>query len=156
MSLLMHILCFVYLEKVTKYCDETGNWFRHPETNRTWSNYTLCIAHTKDKLKVWGRVIQERSIVLWIFRNRFWMLSNVMKINLCEFIANTTLTFVIELLYFGRELNSKMAEETFLVAYIKITVSIFISQKKPAGEIITRIGQTCLKLRSCFKHDTYS
>ncbi|XP_051728172.1 calcitonin gene-related peptide type 1 receptor isoform X4 [Ctenopharyngodon idella] len=38
-------------EKVTKYCDETGNWFRHPETNRTWSNYTLCIAHTKDKLK---------------------------------------------------------------------------------------------------------
>uniref|UniRef100_A0A8C1SUU0 Calcitonin receptor n=1 Tax=Cyprinus carpio TaxID=7962 RepID=A0A8C1SUU0_CYPCA len=39
-------------EKVTKYCDETGNWFRHPETNRTWSNYTLCIAHTKDKLKM--------------------------------------------------------------------------------------------------------
>ncbi|XP_056105667.1 calcitonin gene-related peptide type 1 receptor [Rhinichthys klamathensis goyatoka] len=39
-------------EKVIKYCDETGNWFRHPETNRTWSNYTLCIAHTKDKLKM--------------------------------------------------------------------------------------------------------
>nr|XP_055076113.1 calcitonin gene-related peptide type 1 receptor [Misgurnus anguillicaudatus] len=39
-------------EKVTKYCDETGNWFKHPETNRTWSNYTLCIAHTKDKLKM--------------------------------------------------------------------------------------------------------
>ncbi|KAK7125035.1 hypothetical protein R3I94_019177 [Phoxinus phoxinus] len=39
-------------EKVTKYCDETGNWFRHPETNRTWSNYTLCIAHTSDKLKM--------------------------------------------------------------------------------------------------------
>ncbi|XP_051527053.1 calcitonin gene-related peptide type 1 receptor-like isoform X2 [Myxocyprinus asiaticus] len=39
-------------ERVTKYCDETGNWFRHPETNRTWSNYTLCIAHTKDKLKM--------------------------------------------------------------------------------------------------------
>ncbi|KAG1946995.1 calcitonin gene-related peptide type 1 receptor [Pimephales promelas] len=39
-------------EKVIKYCDETGNWFRHPETNRTWSNYTLCIAHTKDKIKM--------------------------------------------------------------------------------------------------------
>ncbi|KAI4890272.1 hypothetical protein NFI96_014041 [Prochilodus magdalenae] len=39
-------------EKATKYCDETGNWFRHPETNRTWSNYTLCIAYTKDKLKM--------------------------------------------------------------------------------------------------------
>ncbi|XP_048057524.1 calcitonin gene-related peptide type 1 receptor isoform X2 [Megalobrama amblycephala] len=39
-------------EKVTKYCDETGNWFRHPESNRTWSNYTLCIAHTNDKLKM--------------------------------------------------------------------------------------------------------
>ncbi|XP_061112497.1 calcitonin gene-related peptide type 1 receptor isoform X2 [Conger conger] len=39
-------------EKVTKYCDESGNWFRHPETNRTWSNYTLCTAYTPDKLKM--------------------------------------------------------------------------------------------------------
>lgn len=43
---------FLILEKAIKYCDETGNWFLHPETNRTWSNYTFCIAYTKVKLKV--------------------------------------------------------------------------------------------------------
>lgn len=26
-----------------KICDSSGNWFRHPETNRTWTNYTTCI-----------------------------------------------------------------------------------------------------------------
>lgn len=26
-----------------KVCDEQGVWFRHPETNKTWSNYTTCI-----------------------------------------------------------------------------------------------------------------
>uniref|UniRef100_A0A3B5KR57 G-protein coupled receptors family 2 profile 1 domain-containing protein n=1 Tax=Xiphophorus couchianus TaxID=32473 RepID=A0A3B5KR57_9TELE len=39
-------------EKATKYCGEDGQWFRHPDTNRTWSNYTLCNENTKAKLKV--------------------------------------------------------------------------------------------------------
>lgn len=26
-----------------KDCNADGNWFRHPETNKTWSNYTTCI-----------------------------------------------------------------------------------------------------------------
>ncbi|XP_078722122.1 calcitonin gene-related peptide type 1 receptor-like [Lampetra fluviatilis] len=39
-------------EKVTKICNKDGNWFRHPESNRTWSNYTLCNAHTHDMLKM--------------------------------------------------------------------------------------------------------
>ncbi|XP_068219657.1 calcitonin gene-related peptide type 1 receptor-like [Palaemon carinicauda] len=26
-----------------KVCNEDGSWFRHPETNLTWSNYTTCI-----------------------------------------------------------------------------------------------------------------
>ncbi|KAK0141710.1 Calcitonin receptor [Merluccius polli] len=38
-------------EKATKYCEEKGQWFRHPDTNRTWSNYTNCNANTKEKLK---------------------------------------------------------------------------------------------------------
>uniref|UniRef100_A0A8C4QCX9 Calcitonin receptor n=1 Tax=Eptatretus burgeri TaxID=7764 RepID=A0A8C4QCX9_EPTBU len=29
-------------EKVTKICHKDGHWFRHPESNRTWSNYTFC------------------------------------------------------------------------------------------------------------------
>ncbi|CAH6779182.1 Calcr [Phodopus roborovskii] len=37
-------------EKVSKYCDENGEWFKHPDSNRTWSNYTLCNAFTSEKL----------------------------------------------------------------------------------------------------------
>lgn len=45
-------------EKATKYCGEDGQWFRHPDTNRTWSNYTLCNENTKAKLKV---IYNEKS-----------------------------------------------------------------------------------------------
>ncbi|XP_063286264.1 calcitonin gene-related peptide type 1 receptor isoform X1 [Pelobates fuscus] len=38
-------------EKVTKECDEHGHWFRHPESNRTWTNYTQCTTSTQAKLK---------------------------------------------------------------------------------------------------------
>ncbi|KAJ8358775.1 hypothetical protein SKAU_G00153000 [Synaphobranchus kaupii] len=38
-------------EKVTKVCSTDGQWFRHPESNRVWSNYTQCSAHTKEKLQ---------------------------------------------------------------------------------------------------------
>lgn len=26
-----------------KDCEANGEWFRHPENNRTWSNYTTCV-----------------------------------------------------------------------------------------------------------------
>ncbi|XP_072303407.1 calcitonin gene-related peptide type 1 receptor [Eucyclogobius newberryi] len=38
-------------EKATKVCGEDAQWFRHPDTNRTWSNYTRCNENTKAKLK---------------------------------------------------------------------------------------------------------
>ncbi|XP_073326025.1 calcitonin gene-related peptide type 1 receptor isoform X2 [Pagrus major] len=38
-------------EKVTKVCNTDGQWFHHPESNRVWTNYTQCQAHTKDKRK---------------------------------------------------------------------------------------------------------
>uniref|UniRef100_A0A8C3WGM8 Calcitonin receptor n=1 Tax=Catagonus wagneri TaxID=51154 RepID=A0A8C3WGM8_9CETA len=38
-------------EKVTKYCDEDGVWYRHPESNISWSNYTMCNAFTPEKLQ---------------------------------------------------------------------------------------------------------
>ncbi|XP_057633077.1 calcitonin receptor isoform X1 [Chionomys nivalis] len=41
---------FDVTEKASKYCDENGEWFRHPDSNRTWSNYTLCNAFTSEKL----------------------------------------------------------------------------------------------------------
>lgn len=39
-------------EKVTKICDQDGHWFRHPDSNRTWTNYTLCNNSTHEKVKV--------------------------------------------------------------------------------------------------------
>ncbi|XP_016359890.1 calcitonin gene-related peptide type 1 receptor-like isoform X2 [Sinocyclocheilus anshuiensis] len=39
-------------EKVTKVCASDGHWFRHPESNRLWSNYTQCSAYTKHKLEL--------------------------------------------------------------------------------------------------------
>lgn len=42
----------LFIEKATKHCGEDGQWFRHPESNRTWSNYTLCAVNTKEKLRV--------------------------------------------------------------------------------------------------------
>ncbi|XP_056305296.1 calcitonin gene-related peptide type 1 receptor [Danio aesculapii] len=47
-----YFLDFDSSEKVTKVCDADGHWFRHPESNRLWSNYTECSAYTKEKLKV--------------------------------------------------------------------------------------------------------
>ncbi|XDV46625.1 hypothetical protein PO909_014494 [Leuciscus waleckii] len=38
-------------EKVTKVCDSDGQWFRHPESHRIWSNYTQCSAYNNQKLK---------------------------------------------------------------------------------------------------------
>ncbi|XP_057176156.1 calcitonin gene-related peptide type 1 receptor [Triplophysa rosa] len=39
-------------EKVTKVCNPDGHWFRHPESNRLWSNYTQCSAYTEQKRKL--------------------------------------------------------------------------------------------------------
>uniref|UniRef100_A0A8C6SD65 Calcitonin gene-related peptide type 1 receptor n=1 Tax=Neogobius melanostomus TaxID=47308 RepID=A0A8C6SD65_9GOBI len=37
-------------EMVTKICTDSGQWFLHPHSNRTWSNYTSCNLHTAEGL----------------------------------------------------------------------------------------------------------
>ncbi|XP_004702868.1 calcitonin receptor [Echinops telfairi] len=37
-------------ERVTKYCDENGDWFKHPDDNQTWSNYSLCNAFVPENM----------------------------------------------------------------------------------------------------------
>ncbi|XP_031414512.1 calcitonin gene-related peptide type 1 receptor [Clupea harengus] len=34
------------LEVATKICTDKGEWFQHPSSNRTWTNFTRCHAHT--------------------------------------------------------------------------------------------------------------
>lgn len=48
----MRLVTFIHSEKVTKVCNSDGHWFRHPESNRLWSNYTQCSAYTEQKRKV--------------------------------------------------------------------------------------------------------
>ncbi|XP_043073794.1 calcitonin gene-related peptide type 1 receptor isoform X2 [Puntigrus tetrazona] len=95
-------------EKVTKYCDETGNWFRHPETNRTWSNYTLCIAHTKDKLKmayilyymaIVGHALSIVSLLIslaifFYFRSLSCQRITLHKNLFCSYVLNSAFTIV--------------------------------------------------------------
>lgn len=35
-------------EMVTKICTDSGQWFLHPKSNRTWTNYTRCNEHTTE------------------------------------------------------------------------------------------------------------
>lgn len=42
-------------------CNPDGQWFRHPESNRVWTNYTQCQAYTKDKLKVKHSNVVQRT-----------------------------------------------------------------------------------------------
>lgn len=47
-----HVSIILPAEMVTKICTESGHWFLHPESNRTWTNYTRCNEHTNE-----GRVV---------------------------------------------------------------------------------------------------
>ncbi|KAG8432814.1 hypothetical protein GDO86_017166 [Hymenochirus boettgeri] len=40
-------------EKVTKECGKNGQWFRHPESNRIWTNYTQCNTFTLTALNLY-------------------------------------------------------------------------------------------------------
>lgn len=42
-------------EMATKICNDGGHWFQHPDSNRTWTNYTSCNAHTNE-----GRVVGHK------------------------------------------------------------------------------------------------
>lgn len=37
------IQCIHTLGMAHKFCTEEGTWFRHPESNLIWSNYTTCV-----------------------------------------------------------------------------------------------------------------
>lgn len=42
-KIFMHIFIWISIsEKATKDCGADGQWYEHPQSNRGWSNYTLC------------------------------------------------------------------------------------------------------------------
>ncbi|XP_056154273.1 calcitonin gene-related peptide type 1 receptor [Lampris incognitus] len=95
-------------EKATKYCEEHGQWFRHPYTNRTWSNYTLCNANTKEKLKsayilyymaIVGHALSIASLLIslaifFYFRSLSCQRITLHKNLFCSYVLNSALTLI--------------------------------------------------------------
>ncbi|XP_077364168.1 calcitonin gene-related peptide type 1 receptor [Festucalex cinctus] len=95
-------------EKATKYCGEDGQWFRHPDTNRTWSNYTLCNENTKAKLKsayilfymaIVGHALSIASLLIslaifFYFRSLSCQRITLHKNLFCSFVLNSALTII--------------------------------------------------------------
>lgn len=95
-------------EKVTKFCGEDGQWFRHPLTNRTWSNYTRCNENTKTKLKsayillymvIVGHALSIASLLMslaifFYFRSLSCQRITLHKNLFCSFVLNSALTIL--------------------------------------------------------------
>ncbi|KAK2921196.1 calcitonin gene-related peptide type 1 receptor isoform X1 [Channa argus] len=95
-------------EKATKYCGEDGQWFRHPDTNRTWSNYTRCNENTKAKLKsayilfymaIVGHALSIASLLIslaifFYFRSLSCQRITLHKNLFCSYVLNSALTII--------------------------------------------------------------
>ncbi|XP_017280153.1 calcitonin gene-related peptide type 1 receptor isoform X1 [Kryptolebias marmoratus] len=95
-------------EKATKYCGEDGQWFRHPDTNRTWSNYTLCNENTKAKLRsayilfymtIVGHALSIASLLIslaifFYFRSLSCQRITLHKNLFCSYVLNSALTII--------------------------------------------------------------
>ncbi|KAG7501002.1 calcitonin receptor [Solea senegalensis] len=95
-------------EKATKYCGEDGQWFRHPDTNRTWSNYTLCNENTNSKLKsayilfymaIVGHALSIASLLIslaifFYFRSLSCQRITLHKNLFCSYVLNSALTII--------------------------------------------------------------
>ncbi|XP_076094674.1 parathyroid hormone/parathyroid hormone-related peptide receptor-like isoform X2 [Mytilus galloprovincialis] len=53
----------------TRICLENGDWFVHPELNKTWTNYSGCVGNNTDNQSLVPDVIQEHMPRIQIFYN---------------------------------------------------------------------------------------
>uniref|UniRef100_A0A3P8VZY4 Calcitonin gene-related peptide type 1 receptor n=1 Tax=Cynoglossus semilaevis TaxID=244447 RepID=A0A3P8VZY4_CYNSE len=95
-------------EKAIKYCGDDGQWFRHPDTNRTWSNYTLCIENTNSKLQsayilfymaIVGHALSIASLLIslaifFYFRSLSCQRITLHKNLFCSYVLNSALTII--------------------------------------------------------------
>lgn len=63
-----------------KACEADGEWFRHPETNRTWTNYTTCIDVNDFEVRLMSAVKSSSRVI---------SLTNFMSL----FFSSTTIGF---------------------------------------------------------------
>ncbi|KAI4886194.1 hypothetical protein NFI96_024033 [Prochilodus magdalenae] len=95
-------------EEVTKVCNPDGQWFRHPDSNRLWSNYTQCTAYTTKKLEVAltmyylavvGHALSAISLLISIFIFSYFKCLSCQRISLhknmfMSFILNSVLMVI--------------------------------------------------------------
>uniref|UniRef100_A0AAV2KRQ6 Calcitonin gene-related peptide type 1 receptor n=1 Tax=Knipowitschia caucasica TaxID=637954 RepID=A0AAV2KRQ6_KNICA len=95
-------------EKATKLCGDDGQWFRHPETNRTWSNYTRCNEKTVAKLRsayilfymaIVGHALSIASLLIslaifFYFRSLSCQRITLHKNLFCSYVLNSALTIL--------------------------------------------------------------
>ncbi|XP_075036091.1 calcitonin gene-related peptide type 1 receptor [Mixophyes fleayi] len=96
-------------EKVTKECGENGEWFRHPDSNRTWTNYTLCNAFTHEKvqtalnlyyLAIIGQGLSIASLLIslgifFYFKNLSCQRITLHKNLFSSFVCNSIVTIIL-------------------------------------------------------------
>ncbi|XP_062871675.1 calcitonin gene-related peptide type 1 receptor [Trichomycterus rosablanca] len=106
-------------EKVTKVCNSDGQWFRHPDSNRLWSNYTQCSAYTKQKVRiaftmyylaVVGHTLSVISLLISIFIFSYFKCLSCQRISLhknmfMSFILNSILMVIwFTMVFFDEQL----------------------------------------------------
>ncbi|KAI4824171.1 hypothetical protein KUCAC02_012707 [Chaenocephalus aceratus] len=90
-----YFLDFDPAEKVTKVCNPGGQWFHHPESNRVWTNYTQCQAHTKDKLKFAISLYYLAMVVIFsYFKSLSCQRISLHKSMFLSFILNSIVTIM--------------------------------------------------------------
>ena len=57
-----------------KICTEDGTWFRHPDSNSVWSNYTTCVDHADYEVKSWSLSLNSKNRKVHIFLSEFTFL----------------------------------------------------------------------------------
>ncbi|TSL61167.1 Calcitonin gene-related peptide type 1 receptor [Bagarius yarrelli] len=126
-------------EKVTKVCNPDGQWFRHPDSNRLWSNYTLCSAYTKGKLTVaftmyylavLGHTLSVVSLLISIFIFSYFKCLSCQRISLHK---NMFLSFIF---------NS-------ILMVISLTMIVHNEQLAATNQIGCKILSSLIQYASC-------
>ncbi|XP_022441748.1 calcitonin receptor isoform X1 [Delphinapterus leucas] len=118
---------FDVAEKVTKYCEEDGLWYTHPDSNISWSNYTMCNAFTPEKMQnayilyYLAIVGHSMSMFTLVISLAIFMLVRSLKCQRVTLHKNMFLTYV---------LNS-------------IIIIIHLVEVVPNGELVKRDPPIC-------------
>uniref|UniRef100_A0A8C5AT06 Calcitonin gene-related peptide type 1 receptor n=1 Tax=Gadus morhua TaxID=8049 RepID=A0A8C5AT06_GADMO len=95
-------------EMVVKICTDSGSWFLHPESNRTWTNYTRCNARTNEGrmtamnllyLAFIGHGLSVTSLIIslgifFYFKSLSCQRITLHKNLFCSFVLNSIITII--------------------------------------------------------------